>query len=232
MKKLLIVVIIILLTGCSKKLEINQDIININYNKYNLAQEDYNKVINYLNQINFSCGKNQNYSTTLLSIRTTSTIINFNLSSNYYMEYQENNKYCYTKDKEKVKNLIFLLDELIEKYTNNNFYTIEFLTDYQESNDDINIRLDKSSEYIIINTSETITNFKINEIEFNDNYFDEINLIYQKDIIEPNRIVIRKLLGDMPNYKISFMNNYGYTFHIVPTYDGITGNIVFKTEIK
>lgn len=233
MKKIIFsIIFLLLISGCKQKFQIENDIININYNKYSLEPDDYQQVIDSLSELTFSCVKNKKYNNSIFSISTTDRVINFNLSTNYYMEYQENNKYCYTKESEKVKNLFFLLNGLVDKYTNTNFYVIEYVNNYSEDNKDINIRLDKSDEYVIIDTNEQITNFKINEIEFKDDYYEEINLLYQKDIIGPNRIVIRYSIEELPNYKISFTNKYGYTFNIIPTYDGITGKIIFETEVK
>lgn len=233
MKKIYTIIIFaFILTGCGNKLNLTDDIISINFDKYPIIEEDYEEIRNILNKIKFYCGKKKNYSGSTLVVSTESTIKNFHISNNYYMEYQNNNKYCYTKDSQKVKNLIFKINNSIEKYTSTSFYNIEFLTDYEENSDDYNIRLDKNNEYIVINNGEAIYNFKINDIEYSNDSFEEINLLYKQELIEPNKIVIRYLVGDNPNYKISFENKYGYLFSIIPTYDGMTGKIDMVTDIK
>lgn len=233
MKKIVIIITFLLLvTGCNQKLNINEEIINISYDEHNIKQNDYSKILETLNEINFYCGNEKQYDDKSLSISTTNSVINFTLSNNYYMEYQKDNKYCYTKEEEKVKNLVFLLDGIIKRYTSDNFYRIEFLNDYKENNEETNIRLDKGNDYVVIKFDEQITNLKINEIEFQNDHFEEINLIYQKETINTDTVVIRKLISESPNYKISFTNKYGYTFHIIPIYDGLTNKIVFETEVK
>lgn len=223
---------LLLITGCNQKINIDEQIINIKYDTYSIEKNDYSNILENLKQIDFSCGKEKQYTGKNLSISTTNSVINFTLSNNYYMEYQKDNKYCYTKDKIKVKNLVFLLDGIIKRYTSSNFFTIDFLNDYPENSKDTNIRLDKGNEYVIIDLNEQITNFKINEIEFQERNFEEINLIYKEKVMNLGKIVIRKRIGKTPNYKISFTNKYGYTFNIIPMYDGITGNILFETEVK
>lgn len=232
MKKTVIIIALLLITGCSQKININEEIINITYNQNNILANDYPNVLKTLGKIDFYCGKEKQYNNKLLSISTTSSVINFTLSNNYYMEYEKDNKYCYTKDKEKVKNLVFLLEETVKRYTSSDFFSIESLNNYQENNEEINIRLDKGNEYVVIKLNEKITYFKINEIEFRDDHFEEINLIYNKEIIDSNTIVIRKKVEKIPKYKISFTNKYGYIFNIIPTYDRITNNIVFEIEVK
>lgn len=231
MKKIVIILTLLLITGCKQKLNINEEIININYNEYNIQQNDYSSILKTLNEINFSCGKDRRYNGNLLSVSTTNSVINFTISDDYYIVFPQDNKYCYSKE-EKVKNLVFLLNGIIKRYTSDDFYNIRFMYDYIESDDETNIRLDKSNQYVIIKLDEPITSLKINEIEFKDNHYEEINLIYQKEKLNQNTIVIRKEINELPNYKISFVNKYGYTFHIIPIYDGITGNIAFETEVK
>lgn len=232
MKKIVIILTLLLITGCSQKMIITEQIININYDRYEIQTDDYSEILKKLKEIDFYCGKETQYIDKTLSISTTNSVINFSLSNHYYMEYQKDNKYCYTKDQEKVKNLVFLLDGIIKRYTSNDFFSIEFIENYEENNEDNNIRLDKGNEYVLIKLNEQITNFKINEIEFQDDHFEEINLIYNKEIIESNNIVIRKSIDNTPNYKISFTNKYGFTFNIIPIYDGITNNVVFEIEVK
>ena len=219
-------------TGCNNTIFIEQEIINMKYNQYTIQSADYSNIVQTLNQMTFYCDSQKQYNDKSLSISTTNAVINFTFSNNYYMEYQKDNKFCHTKNKEKVKELIFLLDETINKYINNNFYDIEFIRNYKETNTENNIRLDKSNEYIVIKLHEQITTFKINQIDFKDDYFEEIDLLYSQESVNLNKIVIRKKIEKVPTYKISFINKYGYTFNIIPTYDESTGNIQFNTEVK
>lgn len=229
MKKIIIMITLtLLLTGCNK-LEINNNITSITYNNHTIDENDYGNILNYLSRITFYCGKKQDYNDRSLVINTNEEIFNFHLSNNYYMEYQKDNKYCYTKNKELVKNLITTLDNLINKYTNINVYNVFYAKDYKENEEDFNIRLDKSNDYIVINTDENISNFKINEIEYIEDNYAEVDLIYSEEVIDKNNIVIRKNLTDNCNIKISFTNSYGYVVNIIPL---LKDNISFNIEIK
>lgn len=231
MKKVIFFIILILIPGCSKKLTIKEDIINISYNDHQIQNEDYQIIINTLESISFYCGKeNKNYNN-FLTISTADSIMVFSILNNK-LGYHQNNQYCYSNNEEKNKNLLLLLDNIIEKYTSDSFYTIELLKEYKENNDDLNIRLDKGNEYIIINLTDYIKDFKINEIELIDKNWTDINLIFSQQEVNNNKIVIRKKLTENTTYKISFTNKYGYTFNIIPTYDNTNKQINFKTEIK
>lgn len=226
---IIMITLTLLLTGCTK-LDINSNITSITYNNHVIDESDYGNIVDYLNSTTFYCGKKQNYNEHTLIVGTNEEIFNFHLSNNYYMEYQKDNKYCYTKNKEVVKNLITTLDNLINKYTDISTYNINYIKGYEENNKDFNIKLDKNNDYIVINKNESISNFKINEIEYTDNDYEEINLIYSEDLIDKNSIVIRKDLINNPNIKISFINSYGYTVNIIPVLE--EESIIFNTKIK
>lgn len=229
MKKIIIMITLtLLLTGCNK-LNINNNITSITYNNHAIDETDYGNILDYLNSTAFYCGKKQDYNDRTLVVSTNEEIFNFHLSNNYYMEYQKDNKYCYTKNKEVVKNLVTMLDNLINKYIDINAYNVSYIKDYEKNDNDFNIKLDKSNDYIVINISESISNFRINEIEYTDDNYEEIDLIYSEESIDKNNIIIRKELISNPNIKISFINSYGYTVSIIPE---LKENIIFNIEIK
>ena len=228
MKKIIILIsLTLLLTGCNK-LNINNNITSITYDNHKIDETDYGNILDYLNNITFYCGNEQNYNNHTLVINTNEEIFNFHLSNNYYMEYQKDNKYCYTKNKEVVKNVITTLDSLINKYKNIDIYNIKYTKNYEENSKDFNIRLDKSSSYIVLENTKGITNLKINQIEYIDNNYEEVNLIYTENLIDKNKIIIRKDLISGFNIKISFINKYGYSVIIVPILND--NNITFKIE--
>ena len=231
MKKVIFIIFLVLITGCIKKITIEEEIININYKEHKIQNGDYSDVINTLKDISFYCGKkNKNYKN-FLTISTTNSLIVFSISNNN-LGYHQNDQYCYSNNTANTEKLISLLDNIVEKYISDTFYSIEVLQNYEENNNDLNIRLDKQNEYIVITLNDYIDNFKINEIEFKNNKSEEINLIYSKEIINNNKIVIRKYTTENPTYKITFTNKYGYTFNITPIYDSKNNEVLFKTEIK
>lgn len=226
-KTIIMITLTLLLTSCTKP-HIDNNITSVTYNSHKIDEPDYGHVVNFLDKTNFYCGKKQGYNDHTLVINTNEEIFNFHLSNNYYMEYKKDNKYCYTRNKKVVKNLMLTLDDLINKYKNVEIYNVKYIENYKENNDDFNIKLDKSSSYIIIENNEIITNFKINEIEYTEDNYEEINLIYNENLIDKNNIVIRKDLTTNSNIKISFINTYGYIVNIIPTL--VDNNITFKIE--
>ena len=169
--------------------------ISIVYNDYNLVEKDYDSIVNMLNEINFSCGKKQSYEGNVLTITTDTNFYQFHISNNYYMEFQKNDKYCYTKETEKVKNMLNFLNQKLNEYTDLSFFTIYSEINYINNNNDMIIKLDKNDNFIIINTTLPIKNFKINEIEYDKktNNYIETDLLYSYEQIKNNQtIIIRK----------------------------------------
>lgn len=81
------------------------------------------------------------------------------------------------------------------------------------------IKLNKNNDYIVINNSLLINNFKINEIEYNKkaNNYIETDLLYSYQQIKNNQaIIIRKEILENPNFIISFTNPYNYLSTILP----------------
>lgn len=218
MKKILYLTILFLSTSCSSKNIMVEKPITIMYNEQNIVEIDYDSVTTFLNQLEFSCGKKQNYSGNTLTVTTNNQIYQFHISSNYYMEFQEKDKYCYTKEDEKIKELVKNLEQIVAKYTDISFFTIRNEENFTTNDSDLIIKLDKKKNYIIINTSYPLTNFKINEIEYQeDNTYKEIDLLYASDTIEANKtIIIRKEILQTPNFKISFYSPYNYLINILP----------------
>lgn len=228
MKKILILILLIFITGCSSKLNINNEINSIKYNNNNIYYQDYNIIINDLNSIKWNCVKNDNnYNESNLIINTKDSIINFYFSNNYYMEYKNNNKYCYTKNKKVVKKLKNNLDNLINKYKNTNFIELELVDNYDYDEKEAIIKLNKSNSYLVLDANEDIYNFKIHQIEKNNGAIQEIDLLYDSEFID-NKILIRIDKNNINNYKINFKNKYNYDFEIFLNYN----ENVFTYEIK
>lgn len=228
MKKILILILLFFITGCSSKLNINNEINSIKYNNNNIYYQDYNIIINDLNSIKWNCVKNDNnYNESNLIINTKDSIINFYFSNNYYMEYKNNNKYCYTKNKKVVEKLKNNLDNLINKYKNTNFIELELVDNYDYDEKEAIIKLNKSNSYLVLDVNEDIYNFKIHQIEKNNGAIQEIDLLYDSEFID-KKILIRIDKNNINNYKINFKNKYNYDFEIFLNYN----ENVFTYEIK
>ena len=228
MKKILILILLFFITGCSSKLNINNEINSIKYNDNNIYYQDYDTIINDLNSIKWNCDRKDNsYNESNLIINTKDSIINFYFSNNYYMEYKNNNKYCYTKNKKVVKKLKNNLNNLINKYKNTDFIKLELIDNYDYEENDTIIKLDKSDSYLVLDIVDDIYNFKIHQIERNNDAIQEIDLVYNNEFIN-KKILIRIDKKNIGNYKINFKNKYNYDFEIFLNYN----ENIYSYEIK
>lgn len=228
MKKILILILLIFITGCNSKLNINNEINSIKYNGNNVYYQDYNIIINDLNSINWKCDKKDNdYNESNLIINNKDSIMNFYFSNNYYMENKNNNKYCYTKNKKVVKKIKDNLDNLINKYKNTSFIELKLVDNYDYDEKEAIIKLNKSNSYLVLDVNEDIYNFKIHQIERNNGAIQEIDLLYDSEFID-KKILIRIDKNNINNYKINFKNKYNYDFEIFLNYN----ENVFTYEIK
>lgn len=218
MKKTLCLIVLFLIAGCSSKNIMVDKIVAATYNEQTIVENDYESITTILNQLKFSCGKQQNYVGNTLTITTNDQIYQFHISSNYYMEFKENDKYCYTKETEKIKKLMEILEQIITKYTDITFFTIYNQMEDIIDDNNLIIKLDKQKNYIVINSLYPLTNFKINEIEYQeDGNYKEIDLLYSINSVDANKtIVIRKEILQKPNFKISFYSPYNYLINILP----------------
>ena len=74
---------------------------------------------------------------------------------------------------------------------------------------------------------DDVYNFKIHQIERNNDAIQEIDLVYDSEFID-KKILIRIDKNNISNYKINFKNKYNYDFEIFLNYNKNT----FSFEIK
>ncbi len=217
MKKLLIFLCIFLICGCQKSLEINGKITEIKYNDVLIAESDFESIEKLINK---SYNKNEEKDlANKLTIKTNKDIYYFSLSDD---EIKYGGKVA------KNTELNNYLRDLTDKYTNMNFYTIDYMKNYEANSDEKSILLDKTSNYIIINFGKKVMNFKINEIEEENGKFSDIDLLYSMDSVNEGKVIIRKSIDmSIPDIRISFENEYGYSISIIPIYDD--GKVQFET---
>lgn len=217
MKKLLILLCIFLICGCQKSLEINGKITEIKYNDVLIAESDFESIEKLINK---SYDKNEEKDlANKLTIKTNKDIYYFSLSDD---EIKYGGKVA------KNTELNNYLRDLTDKYTNMNFYTIDYMKNYEANSDEKSILLDKTSNYIIINFGEKVMNFKINEIEEENGKFSDIDLLYSMGSVNEGKVIIRKSIDmSIPDIRISFENEYGYSISIIPIYDD--GKVQFET---
>lgn len=221
MRKIIILILPFLLFGCSDKLNINGNITEIKYNNVLINENDFDKVIKKINKVYDK--KNDKDLSNKLTIKTSKDIYYFSLNNNHIK---------YGEKVAKNDKLNTYLQHLTQKYTDKSFYKIDYMKNYEPNNTDNTILLDKTSNYIVITFSQKVTNFKINEIEKDNDKYKDIDLLYSKDGIE-DKVIIRKSIDyENPDIKISFKNKYGYTFSIIPAYNNEKGGLEFKTEVN
>ena len=233
MKKILILLLIILFSGCTKQNIIINDVLSITYNDNKIVENDYADIIESISKIDFYCGKQRDddFNNTI-TITTNKDIYKFNVSNNYYMEYLNNNNYCYTKNSDKVKELSESLKKTIEKYNDISYFTIRNEKGYTVEQDATFVKLDKGNNYIIVNSIYPLYEFKINQIEIKNEEIKEISLLYSAEVIDKKRnIIIRKEVMKNSDFMITFKNQYGYTVNIVPIIND-NNEINFVTEQK
>ena len=222
MKKLMIILCVFLFCGCSKTLDIQGKITEIKYNDVFINKDDFDDIKKLIN-MNYDKSEDKDLSNKL-TIKTTDDIYYFSLNDE---ELKYDGKVAYN-DK-----LNSYLQSLTDKYTNMDFYTIDYMKNYEANSDDHTILLDKTSNYIVINFGEKVSNFKINEIEQADDKFVDVNLVYEENSIDEGTVIIRKSVSyDIPDIRISFENKYGYVVSIIPTYNKDKDAVEFKTTFS
>ena len=220
MRKIIVLLVIFLLAGCSSTLDINGKITEIKYNDILINKEDFNEVKKLIN--NTYEKEEEKDLANKLTIKTTDDIYYFSLNDD---------KLKYGGKVTENKKINKYLQSLTDKYTNMDFYTIDYMKNYEANNDEKTILLDKTSNYIVINFGEKVRNFKINEIEQSNDKYSDVDLVYSSDNIDESTVIIRKSINyDIPDMRISFENKYGYVVSIIPRYNNDTDKIEFDTS--
>ncbi len=220
MRKIIVLLVIFLLAGCSSTLDINGKITEIKYNDILINKDDFNKVKKLIN--NTYEKEEEKDLANKLTIKTTDDIYYFSLNDD---------KLKYGGKVTENKKINKYLQSLTDKYTNMDFYTIDYMKNYEANNDEKTILLDKTSNYIVINLGEKVRNFKINEIEQANDKYSDVDLVYSSDNIDESTVIIRKSINyDIPDMRISFENKYGYVVSIIPRYNNDTDKIEFDTS--
>lgn len=217
MRNFVTLFLVFLLCGCSKSLNIQGEITEIKYNDIYINEDDFNNVKNLINT-RYSKKEDKDLANKL-TIKTTDEIYYFSLSDDeikYDGKVGENTK------------LNTYLQKLTKKYTNTDFYTIDYMKNFETDGDDEIIILDKTSNYVVINFGEKVINFKINEIEMENGKFTDVDLLYSEENVNKRQIIIRKSISNETDIRISFENKYGYVISIVPIYNNDKDIVEFK----
>lgn len=224
--KIFLLIFILLINGCSNSHTLNiNNIQSINYNNIILIEKDYEEIINKINTLEFKEKENQNISSNNLKIVTNEKIYNFNIS-NDIIYYEENNK-IYSAD----NNLNNILNDIENKYNDLSFFNISYNRCNINNNNTL-IKIDNTNNCLIINTNEVLYNLRINSVMSINEEIIENSLLYQKDEIKNNEILIKLNVIGNPKTKISFDTKYNYTVTLLPTFNNELELNLSKTQKK
>lgn len=193
--------------GCTKNINID-NIQNINYKNVAFLDYDYKSIIDNVNGKYSKTNKIDDNNSTI-TIVDKYNINTFYITKNKIYTVYDNDIY-YKENND----LLSILDSKYLEYTNTNFFTITYNTNYTK-NDSLNIKLDNTDNNYNLELKDTIYNLNIY-----DNSNDE--LLYSIDNIDNNSINIRT----NKDIKITFENKYNFIFSITRENDE------FITKIK
>lgn len=222
MKKLLLIFLsIFLFTGCFiHRLSISQkDVSSIVYDEDTIQKEDYQEILEILNKIDFHEVKEEESSVHQLLIHTKNEIFQLQISEANTIHYKKDQKIYISKETNEVKKLVKVTEKLIKKYRDTSFLNISMQNTLDSRENDFIVRIDKEDQYIKITSSEGIRNFKIHRLDYFDDQYHDVDLLYEKNVISPDEAVyIRiKIPEKIGTIKISFETKNGYIYTAIPT---------------
>lgn len=243
LKLLLAIIIIILLAfliaySISTKIDFHIEktkIIELKINDIVVLKQDYEEIINLLNNINPSKQKQSIQNEKILRITTEDEIYEFHISDKNILSFQKNGQTYYSKNRGIIKKLNKKLEQIKKEYENTKFYTIKYQKQVKENKNDILIKIDNVNEYFILQSKVDIKKLQIHKVEKKENEYRDIEPIYTKENIKKDQKMIIRMnpIKDYFQYRISITNLYGVIVSIIPTYDLETesGKLIYITNI-
>jgi hypothetical protein len=222
MKKIWLILLMLLFTGCARQVKLETTkITRVEYDGLKIVADDYDSINKYLTEINFIETKYESTFVHDFIITTNDNLYSFRISEDYHMQYTLNEETYYSKDTADIKKLLDYLKSLDLTYRDDTFFEISSAEKYDTKDNDLYIKLDSTENYFTFISNQGIANFKINRIDYVDEQFEDIDLLYKDDsIIANKKVVIKTTFPDaVPNIKISFETKYGFVFSVIPSYN-------------
>lgn len=206
---IIITIISIILTGCYKSVTVNIDnntVTSIIYDDISFVNNDFETIINKINNKTFFELFDNSITGEKLEIKTSIATYNFEVVDNYIIYTVDNHRFFTSTDE-----LQTFLTNTVDKYKNNDFFYVELTHNYNINNSDYLINIDDSDNYIVITSKLNMYNFKVKNIKDNNIYTISNN---ENINIESNKIICIRI--NMPeDILISFETPYNFEVDIV-----------------
>ena len=213
--KFFLLIIVFLVSGCSNSHKLNiTNIQTITYNDINLIESDFEKILKEVDRLEFKDLKINKSFENQLKIVSNNDIYNFKIQNDIIF-YEENSKTYIAKN---ISNLNNILDKIENEYTDLSFFKVTYGL-CNITNNDYVIKINNTNNCLTLNTNQILYNFKINSLILIEDYLTENNMLFQKDEIRYNNIVIKINLTNNFDHKISFDTKYNYSISVQPIYD-------------
>ena len=152
----------------------------------------------------------------------------FIFGHNNYLKLKTDNNTYYSSGK-KVEKLKKYLDQLFVLYEDEKFYKFEIVDNIDDKEESEIIDIEDSDKYIKITFNNYITDFMVHSGTYQDNTFSDQSLLYQNGYLKKNSIIYIKKRINYDPIKISFVNQYGTKFSVVPLLNE-QNKVIFKTN--
>lgn len=222
-KVLLLILFIFLFSGCTThRLTLEKKkVTSFTFDQDSIQKEDYNDVLDILNKIDFHEVKEADSSRHQIVIHTKDEIFQFQISEEFTMLYKKDQKIYASKETNEVKKLVKKIESITTKYKDTSFLSIKVQNIPDHIDTDLVIRIDKKEQYLKISSTEPLRNFKIHRLEFQDDKYSDIDLLYEKKFISPDETIYIRV--DLPEkigtIRFSFETSKGYQYSAIPIYN-------------
>lgn len=229
MKKIVLILCVFLLVGCDKQISIEEENVQtISYDGVVLLKKEHKNMLDYFNRLKWKEGTLKEGIVNTLTITTKEQVYLVQITEKNHFIISNNKKNYYSKD----ASLIDFLNYLNKKktqYLKEDFYQIDFLEEYQSGNNDLFIKLEQGNYFYLLVSGYTITDFRIHELERNEDDFEDVNVLYHKELIEKDHRIIIRVKNPYENFiRITFTTPYDYQVSIIPIYNVETGQFTYQ----